>query len=80
MNTQDYYSEPVDNDFKGGYQYGRRYTRGICSGLLCCVVIRMYVYTYVRTYIYVHVLLLHENTVVSRQTQHLMNKCVLIDF
>ena len=30
MNTQDYYSEPVDKDLRVGYQYGRRYTKGTC--------------------------------------------------
>ena len=49
MNTQDYYSEPLD-DFRGGYQYGRRYTRGVQPGLFYCI---MYAYTYyVHTYVH----------------------------
>ena len=49
MNTQDFYSEPVD-DFKGGYQYGRRYTRGAGQGLLRHVVICIRIHTYTCMY------------------------------
>ena len=61
MNTQDYYSEPVD-DFRNGYQYGRRYTRE--AGLFSCMLIRTYMHTYIHTYSIFMLITLCEKSVV----------------